>query len=314
MAAQQNLQAHGVQEAIVDAPTGVMSEKGTDGHSSGSSTPPHGETEKVIMAGERRPSKYADHEAQISEQQMLDTARGEVVQKPSFKDMMKIIITPQTLVCGIGYFNSFGAELAINSILGKYYAHNFKHLGQTNSGRWAAMFGLLNVVFRPAGGLIADFLYRKTGGSVWAKKIWLVLLSTVTGIFLIVIGVLDPKDQNTLFGLIAGMAFFLEAGNGANFAYVPHVHPQANGVVSGFTGAFGNLGGIVYAIVFRYNGTDYSKSFWSKYFPKPLRVLLLTFCSHRSYDNRHESTRSGCQAIPEGTNWWPIELRPPLLV
>jgi len=58
------------------------------------------------------------------------------------------------------------------------------------------------------------------------------------------------------------MAFFLEAGNGANFAYVPHVLPQANGIVSGFTGAFGNLGGVVYAIVFRYNGTDYAKSFW----------------------------------------------------
>lgn len=55
------------------------------------------------------------------------------------------------------------------------------------------------------------------------------------------IGVLNSKDQSTVFGLIAGMAIFIEAANGANFAYVPHVHPQANGVVSGFTGAFGNL-------------------------------------------------------------------------
>lgn len=58
------------------------------------------------------------------------------------------------------------------------------------------------------------------------------------------------------------MAFFLEAGNGANFSYVPHVHPQANGVVSGITGAMGNLGGIIGAIIFRYNGMDYAKSFW----------------------------------------------------
>lgn len=84
----------------------------------------------------------------------------------------------------------------------------------------------------------------------------------MTGVFLIIIGVTDSKDKSTLFGLVAGMAFFLEAGNGANFAYVPHVHPQANGVVSGITGAMGNLGGIVGAIIFRYNNTDYAKSFW----------------------------------------------------
>jgi NNP family nitrate/nitrite transporter-like MFS transporter len=261
LAVQQNLQAHGIQEAIVDAPQGVLAEKKGSGSSvSGSSTPPTNEKgEKVLMAGEQQPTKFADHEAQMPAESMIETARGEVVVKPSFKEMMHIIISPQTLVCGCGYFNSFGAELAINSILGKYYFHNFPALGQTNSGRWAAMFGLLNVVYRPMGGLIADFLYRKTG-TVWAKKIWLVFLAVITGVFLIAIGVTDPKDKSTLVGLIAGMAFFLEAGNGANFAYVPHVFPQANGVVSGFTGAFGNLGGIVYAIVFRYNGTDYGKS------------------------------------------------------
>jgi len=58
------------------------------------------------------------------------------------------------------------------------------------------------------------------------------------------------------------MAFFLEAGNGANFALVPHVHPFANGIISGVTGAFGNLGGIVFAIIFRYLGADYGKAFW----------------------------------------------------
>lgn len=239
LASQRNLQAHGIQETIVDAPTGVMSKDAEGSNGSRSSSPP-AEGEKVLMAGERRPSKFADHEAQMSDQAMIDTARGEIVVKPTLGEMAKIIISPQTLVCGAGYFNSFGAELAINSILGKYYLHQFPHLNQTSSGRWAAMFGLLNVVTRPIGGLVADYVYRKTG-SVWAKKIWLVFLATVTGIFLIVIAAVNSKSQSTLFGLVAGMAFFLEAGNGANFAYVPHVHPHANGVVSGFTGAFGNL-------------------------------------------------------------------------
>ena len=67
-------------------------------------------------------------------------------------------------------------------------------------------------------------------------------------------------------GLIAGMAFFLEAGNGVNYALVPHVHPFANGVISGLTGAAGNLGGIVFSIIFRYEvsgmKTLYANSFW----------------------------------------------------
>jgi MFS transporter, NNP family, nitrate/nitrite transporter len=65
-----------------------------------------------------------------------------------------------------------------------------------------------------------------------------------------------------MFGLTAGMAFFLEAGNGANYALVPHVHPHANGIVSGVTGSAGNFGGIIFAIIFRECKTDYAKPFW----------------------------------------------------
>ncbi|MBA7490939.1 Nitrate/nitrite transporter NrtP [subsurface metagenome] len=152
LAVQQNLSAHGINQTIVDAPTGVMAPKISDTASnSGTSTPPEKEPvqEKALEAGERRPSKYADHEAQMSEQSMVETAQGEVVQKPTFKEMARIFITPQVLVCAAGYFNSFGAELAVNSILGKYYLHQFPKLGQTSSGRWAAMFGLLNVSVYP---------------------------------------------------------------------------------------------------------------------------------------------------------------------
>ena len=63
-------------------------------------------------------------------------------------------------------------------------------------------------------------------------------------------------------GLVSLMAVFLEAGNGANFSLVPHVHPHANGVLSGLVGSVGNFGGIIFAIIFRYNGTAYNKVFW----------------------------------------------------
>lgn len=34
------------------------------------------------------------------------------------------------------------------------------------------------------------------------------------------------------------------------------------GIISGVTGAAGNLGGIIFAIIFRYNGKNYGKVFW----------------------------------------------------
>lgn len=93
------------------------------------------------------------------------------------------------------------------------------------------MFGLLNAVFRPIGGFLSDVFYRKAG-SVWAKKVWLVFLSIVMGAFCVAIGAVDSHSKSTMFGLVAGLAFFLEAANGANYSLVPHVFPFANGNIS----------------------------------------------------------------------------------
>jgi NNP family nitrate/nitrite transporter-like MFS transporter len=259
LAVQQNLQSHGVRaEGLVDVPGSI-----TDKHTAGESTPTSSTEKRLDEEADLAKAKHGsfNHEASMGEQEMLDAARGEVVQKPTFKEAMSVIFTPQTLVVAGCYFCSFGAELAINSILGAYYLKQFPKLGQTGTGNWAAMFGLLNVVFRPLGGIASDFLYRRTK-TVWSKKILLHALLIMTGVFQIIIGVTNSKNQSTMFGLIAGMAFFLEAGNGANFSLVPHIHPFANGIISGVTGACGNLGGIVFAIIFRYNMKNYGKSVW----------------------------------------------------
>ena len=261
---QQNLASHGIsadpaEGTVVAAPGGIMEKKSMEGSGSDSPPPTRSDPEKLqYTAGEPKESFHG--EANIGEQGMLDTARGEVIQKPTFRSALPVIFSLQLLVTGGCYFSSFGAELSINSILGAYYQKNFK-LKQHDAGNWAAMFGLLNVAFRPIGGLMSDFLYQKTG-SVWAKKLWLHSLSIIMGCFLIAIGLTDSHNRSTMVGLIAGMAFFLEASNGANFAYVPHVHPQANGIVSGCTGAAGNLGGIIFAIIFRYHPGQYGKVIW----------------------------------------------------
>ena len=224
--AQQSLASHGVTGDIVNVPTDFGDKKAI---SPGSESPSHESTHgKMEFNATGKTTGSFDHEAQIGEQQMLDTARGEIVVKPTLKEAMKVVLSLQTLVTAGCYFCSFGTELSVNSILGAYYLKNFPKLGQTGTGRWAAMFGLLNVVFRPAGGLLSDAIYRRSG--VWGKKYLIHVYAVITGVFLIAIGVTNSHSKSTMFGLIAGMAFFLEGGNGANYSLVPHVHPHANGM------------------------------------------------------------------------------------
>ncbi|KAL6705428.1 hypothetical protein ACN47E_006693 [Coniothyrium glycines] len=210
----------------------------------------------------KRVNSDPDVESGAGEVQIIDEFQHEVVQKPTAKEAFKVLFSLQTAMLCAGYFCSFGGELAINSILGAYYLKNFPYLGQTTSGRWAAMFGLLNVVTRPLGGFIGDCIYKWTKGNLWAKKIWIHFVGVMSGIFLIIIGKLNPHNLDEMIGLIAVMAIFLEAGNGANFALVPHIHPHANGILSGIVGATGNFGGIIFAIIFRYHKTNYAQVFW----------------------------------------------------
>ena len=161
----------------------------------------------------------------------IDAASWELVERPTPKRAGKAILALPTLTLVVAYFCTFGTELSVNSFLGAYYLKNFPSLGQTGSGRWAAMFGLLNAVFRPAGGVLADVVYRWTG-SLWGKKMLMHGLAIVLGAFMLLVGLMDPRRKELMMGLTTGMAFFEEAGNGSVFALVPHVFPTSNGECS----------------------------------------------------------------------------------
>lgn len=169
------------------------------------------------------------HPGDLDEEDFVNAASWELVEKPTYHGSVKAIISLPTLSLVVAYFCTFGTELAVNSFLGAYYAENFPSLGQTGSGRWAAMFGLLNAVFRPMGGMISDVVYRLTG-SLWAKKMLMHSLAIIMGVFMLIIGFLDPHDKAVMMGLVTGLAFFEEAGNGSVFSLVPHVYPTSNGV------------------------------------------------------------------------------------
>jgi NNP family nitrate/nitrite transporter-like MFS transporter len=276
-----------------DTPTGKWSERGAvvvsgqQTHASVVPTTGHLDDKPATTGSFSSSDEKKQHEKPVGDVesargdvQIIDEVQHEVVVKPTLKEGLKVMFSLQTAMLCAGYFCSFGGELSINSVLGAYYLKNFAYLGQTQSGRWAAMFGLLNIITRPLGGFIADVVYRVSGHNLWAKKLWINFVGVMSGIFLIIVGKLDPKQLDEMIGLIAVMAIFLEAGNGANFALVPHIHPHANGkfnflpffvfinankvqgILSGIVGATGNFGGVIFAIIFRYHKTNYAQVFW----------------------------------------------------
>lgn len=266
-AADEKAQHAAIEASIVDVP-GQVSEDSKNARASfdGLDTPDsQTRVNSVVGSDEKKCEKNGDRnydpEAQIGEQQVLDSSRGEVIQKPTFTDILRVSFCPQTIVTGAAYFCTFGAELAVNSMLGSYYTQQFPTFSAQKTGNLAAMFGLVNVIWRPLGGVIGDVAYNYTN-SVWSKKALLHIYGVGTGAMLLVIGLVNPTSAGTLVPLVAvALPFFLAGANGLTFSLVPHVHPHANGVVSGFTGACGNLGGIVFAIIFRY-GTSYANSLW----------------------------------------------------
>lgn len=192
------------------------------------------------------------------------------IEPPTLLSTMKVTFSPSTMLNAIPYATTFGGELAIESVISALYAAQAKKQGNNWStqlaGDWGSMLGLLNVVFRPLGGYISDLLYDRWP-TPWVKKIWMLTCGFLMGVFCLYTGLYKDISMAGVIVSLAFMSLFMEMGNGANFSLVPHTNPHHTGIVSGTTGAFGNAGGVLFSLAFRFstfsNGSvDYMSALW----------------------------------------------------
>jgi NNP family nitrate/nitrite transporter-like MFS transporter len=99
----------------------------------------------------------------------------------------------------------------------------------------------MNLIARPSGGWLSDN---------FGRRITLSILIVGLAVGYMVLSLVD----NTWFlpaVVVATMAcsFFVQAGEGAVFAVVPLVKRRMTGQIAGMTGAYGNVGGVVYLTV-----------------------------------------------------------------
>lgn len=138
----------------------------------------------------------------------------------TMKSLGRIIANPLTWLPSLAYMTTFGFELAVDSILANVILKHHPELGLEKAGYYASVFGLLNIVTRPLGGILADLLYAKYG--VWIKKYFTLGLGIGQGIFTIGFGMLLKNEAKpsigATMGIIVCLAFFNEMANGANFS------------------------------------------------------------------------------------------------
>ncbi len=138
----------------------------------------------------------------------------------------------------VAYFATFGSELAVVTMLPAFFSDTWG-LGPATAGLAASGFAFMNLVSRPAGGILSDVLgsRRRTLGAL--------LFGLVAGYLLLAtLGSSWPW----VLAIVACMScsFFVQSGEGAVFAIVPLVKKRVSGQVAGLAGASGNVGAVVF--------------------------------------------------------------------
>jgi NNP family nitrate/nitrite transporter-like MFS transporter len=141
-------------------------------------------------------------------------------------------------VLAFAYFCTFGSEVAAVSFLPQFFEDTWE-LGPEVAGFAAAGFAVMNLVTRPAGGLLSDVL-----GS---RRRWLAILLAGLAVGFVAMSRLDGQwPLAAALVLVVVTSLFAQAGNGAVYAIVPLIRPRAGGQIAGIVGAYGNVGGVVF--------------------------------------------------------------------
>lgn len=157
----------------------------------------------------------------------------------------------QVAVLNVLYFATFGSELAVVSMLPLFFSETFE-LTPVLAGMVASAYAFMNLMSRPGGGWISDKFGRKST---------LLILTAGLAVGYFMMGQVNSEWPLWL-AVCAAMvcSFFVQAGEGAVFATVPLIKRRMTGQIAGMTGAYGNVGAVVYLTVLSF--VDYQTFFY----------------------------------------------------
>ncbi|KAF6264928.1 major facilitator superfamily domain-containing protein [Scenedesmus sp. NREL 46B-D3] len=189
----------------------------------------------------------------------VDLKASGVMKRQSNWAMWRAAVTNyRTWVMMATYGYCFGVELTMNNLLSQYMFDQFS-LGLQTAGLLASVFGLTNILSRPSGGLLSDYVAGRWGmrGRLWA--LW--VTQTLAGLMCMLLGLVSRSLPATMAVLVM-LSFTCQQSAGLSFGVVPFVSKRSTGLVAGFVGAGGNVGASLnQAIFFTYAGLSTPQGF-----------------------------------------------------
>ena len=201
----------------------------------------------------------------------------------------------QVVLLNLTYFVCFGSELAVVSMIPLFYLTTF-NLPVALAGAVASSYAFMNLVARPGGGLISD--------TIGSRKWTLVILQAVTGVGYLTMGLLNGSWWLPLaIGVTMFASFSVQAAEGATYAIVPLIKPQITGQIAGSVGAWGNVGGVAFLLLFSLlpEGDVGNKIFFSTMGISSLIMffLLWFFLKEPTVSHEDEESELQTQAVPK---------------
>lgn len=147
----------------------------------------------------------------------------------------------QVVILSLAYAVTFGAELAVVSMLPLYFQSTFA-VPIALAGVFGACFAAVDMASCPSGGWISDNFGRK-------RSLTILLSGAALGFFVLS----SINSQWPIAAAVAAMmcsSFFLGSAAGCVFAMVPLIRRSLTGQIAGMVGAYGNIGAVVFLTVF----------------------------------------------------------------
>lgn len=149
----------------------------------------------------------------------------------------------QVAILSFAYAVTFGAELAVVSMLPLFFVDTFA-IPAVLAGLLAGCFAGMDVISCPSGGWMSDKFGR--------KRTTVILLSLLTLGFVLMSQI--SSDWPIWLAVVAMMAcsFFVGSGAGSVFAVVPLIRRRLTGQIAGLVGAYGNIGAVIFLTVYSF--------------------------------------------------------------
>ena len=177
---------------------------------------------------------------------LFQTSQLFKVNKEMFKKPVDKILQykfKQVAILSVAYAVTFGAELAVVSMLPLYFKDVFL-IPVALAGLFGASFAVMDVVSCPSGGFISDTFGRK-------KTLAILLSGAAVGFF--IMSLITPEWPIAL--AVASMmfcSFFLGSAAGSVFAVVPLIKRRLTGQIAGTVGAYGNIGAVLFLTAYSF--------------------------------------------------------------